>query len=206
MKWGFLPMRLGHSSPSFLWDSFSKEWPPGPSERYSWPIENCQEAKRRVTSQRDKERICSSTFLKINVLRKGGKLIGRNPTKSSSSWADVKAILVNILPWNLVSFPLQQCLTMEKSQTKHVSDTVFPLCPFIPADHVNFLGGSDGRESTCNAGDPGSILVSGRSPGEGNGYPFQYSCLENSIDRGAWWATVSCWTRMSDSHLHWSCS
>ena len=78
-------MRLGHSSPSFLWDSFSKEWPPGPSERYSWPIENCQEAKRRVTSQRDKERICSSTFLKINVLRKGGKLIGRNPTKSSSS-------------------------------------------------------------------------------------------------------------------------
>ena len=42
----------------------------------------------------------------------------------------------------------------------------------------------------CNAGDPGSIPGSGRSPGEGNGNPFQYSCLENPIDRGDWWATV----------------
>ena len=41
-----------------------------------------------------------------------------------------------------------------------------------------------------NAGDPGSVPGSGRSPGEGNGYPLQYSCLENSMDRGAWWATV----------------
>ena len=49
---------------------------------------------------------------------------------------------------------------------------------------------SDGKESACSAGDPGSIPGSGRSPGEGNGYPFQYSCLENSLDRGAWWATV----------------
>ena len=49
---------------------------------------------------------------------------------------------------------------------------------------------SDGKESACNAGDLGSILGSGRSPGEGNGYPLQYSCLENSMDGGAWWATV----------------
>ena len=55
---------------------------------------------------------------------------------------------------------------------------------------VNFPGGSDGQESTCNAGNPGSIPGSGNSPGEGNGYPLQYSCLENSMDRGAWWATV----------------
>ena len=47
-----------------------------------------------------------------------------------------------------------------------------------------------GKESACNAGDPGSIPASGRSPGEGNGNPLQYSCLENSMDRGAWWATV----------------
>ena len=53
-----------------------------------------------------------------------------------------------------------------------------------------FLGGSDGKESACNAGDPGSIPESGRSPGEGNGNPFQYSCLENPMDRGAWHATV----------------
>ena len=46
------------------------------------------------------------------------------------------------------------------------------------------------KESACNAGDPGSISGSGRSSGEGNGYLLQYSCLENSMDRGAWWATV----------------
>ena len=46
----------------------------------------------------------------------------------------------------------------------------------------------DGKESACNAGDPGSIPGLGRSPGEGNGSPLQYSCLENSIDRGTPWA------------------
>ena len=52
-----------------------------------------------------------------------------------------------------------------------------------------FPSGSDSKESACNAGDPGLIPGSGRSPGEGNGYPLQYSCLENPMDRGAWWAT-----------------
>ena len=46
-----------------------------------------------------------------------------------------------------------------------------------------FLGGSDSRESAWNAGDPGSVPESGRSPGEGNGNPLRYSCLENSTDR-----------------------
>ena len=55
---------------------------------------------------------------------------------------------------------------------------------------MGFLGGSDGRESACNAGDPGSILGSGRSLGERNGYPLKYSCLENSMDRGDWQVTV----------------
>ena len=55
---------------------------------------------------------------------------------------------------------------------------------------MGFPGGSDGKESACRAGDPGSIPVSGRSPGEGNGYPLQCSCLANSTDRGAWLATV----------------
>ena len=50
--------------------------------------------------------------------------------------------------------------------------------------------GSDGKESACNAGDLDLILGSERSPGEENGYPLQYSCLENFRDRGAWWATV----------------
>ena len=49
---------------------------------------------------------------------------------------------------------------------------------------------SDSKESACNAGDLGSIPRSGRSPGEGNGYPLQDSCLENPMDRGAWGASV----------------
>ena len=51
-------------------------------------------------------------------------------------------------------------------------------------------GGSDGKESACNAGDLNSIPDWERSPGERNGNPLQYSCLENPMDRGAWWATV----------------
>ena len=50
----------------------------------------------------------------------------------------------------------------------------------------DFLGGSDSKASACNAGDPGSILGSGRSPGGGNGNPLQYSCLGNPMDGGAW--------------------
>ena len=53
-----------------------------------------------------------------------------------------------------------------------------------------FPGGSDGKESACNVGDPGSIPGLERSPGEGNGFPLQYPCLENPMDRGAWWAAV----------------
>ena len=70
---------------------------------------------------------------------------------------------------------------------------------------MDFPGGSDSKESACNAGDSGSIPESGRSPGEGNGNPLQYSCLENPMDRGIWWATVHGVTksqkRLSDFHL-----
>ena len=55
---------------------------------------------------------------------------------------------------------------------------------------MGLSGSSDSKESACNAGDPGSKPESGRSPGEENGYPLQYSCLENPMDRGAWWAMV----------------
>ena len=54
----------------------------------------------------------------------------------------------------------------------------------------DFPGDSDGKESSCNAGDMGSIHGLGRSPGEGNGNPFQYPFLENPMDRGAWRASV----------------
>ena len=52
------------------------------------------------------------------------------------------------------------------------------------------LGGLHSKESACNAEDLGLIPGSGRTPGEGNGNPLQYSCLENPMDKGAWWATL----------------
>ena len=55
---------------------------------------------------------------------------------------------------------------------------------------MGFPGDSDHNESACNAGDLSSIPGLGRSPGEGNGNPFQYSCLKNFMDRGAWRATI----------------
>ena len=73
--------------------------------------------------------------------------------------------------------------------------------------HQGFPGGSDGKASACNAGDPGSIPGSGTFPGEGNGNPLQHSSLENPMDGGAWWATVhgvaKSQTRLSDfTSLH----
>ena len=67
-----------------------------------------------------------------------------------------------------------------------------------------FPGGSDSKESSCNAGDQGLIPGLGKSPGEGNVNPLQHSCLENPMDRGAWWAVVhgvtKCWTGLNNQH------
>ena len=67
---------------------------------------------------------------------------------------------------------------------------------------MGFPGGSEVKAFACNAADLGLIPGLGRSPGEGNGNPLQYSCLENPMDGGAWWATVhrvaESWTRLSD--------
>ena len=70
----------------------------------------------------------------------------------------------------------------------------FVILFYTQCDSIYFLelknGGSDGKESACNAGVSGSIPGSGRYPGEGTGNPLQYSCLENSMDRGTWGATT----------------
>ena len=67
---------------------------------------------------------------------------------------------------------------------------------------LGFPGGAEVKASACNVGDLGSIPGLGRSPGEGNGNPLQYSCLVNPMDGGAWWATVhgvtKSWTRLSN--------
>ena len=68
-------------------------------------------------------------------------------------------------------------------------------------DFGGFPDGLDGKESACNVGDPGSVPGLGRYPAGGYGNPLQYSCLENSMDREAWWATVQkvtkSWTQLS---------
>ena len=95
----------------------------------------------------------------------------------------------------------------------HSISTLFNTFAFSISGYINLnlnltnvnyrlLWGSDGKESTFNAGDPGLILGLERSPREGNGYPLQFSCLENSMDRGAWRATahavVKSWAWLSD--------
>ena len=75
---------------------------------------------------------------------------------------------------------------------------------------VLFPGGSDGKESACNAGNPGSISGLERCPGEGNGNPVLYYCLGNLTDRGGWWAAVhgvaKSWVRLNDGHFHFTFS
>ena len=98
------------------------------------------------------------------------------PLSLSPEWAPIASWLSRDSPEKEVSLTL----------------TVFKLL-LLPWDLEtwDFLGGSDGKQSTCNAGDLGLIPGSGRYPGEGNGYPLQYSCLENSMERGVWWAVYN---------------
>ena len=70
----------------------------------------------------------------------------------------------------------------------------------------SFLSGSAGKEITCNAGDLGLIPGLGRSPGEGNSYPLWYSCLENSMGRGAWQGTVHGTTKSQTRLSDWACT
>ena len=94
--------------------------------------------------------------------------------------------------------PKTHLLTVElRGQRVHIKIILINIVksPFskFPAIFTSINNGSDSKESACNVGDLDSISGLGRCPGEGNGNPLQYSCLENSMDRGdrgAWWATV----------------
>ena len=86
-------------------------------------------------------------------------------------------------------------MSVSMSMTKQIWDS----------QSMEIPSGSDGEESAHDAGDLGSVPGLGRSSGEGNGYPLQCSCLENSMDRGVWWAIVhgisESRTQLSDLHL-----
>ena len=119
---------------------------------------------------------------------------------------------------------VQQCVWMKQSrvcQSRYIpkSGESKPQCSVSPTQNNTpfyLLSGSDCKESACNVGDLGLIPGSERSPGEGNGNPLQYSCLENPMHRGAWWATVHGVTKESDTteqlthtHTHvvcWRCT
>ena len=104
--------------------------------------------------------------------------------------------------------------TSDQKQTSFLCDTlstlqhIFQSCVRYPFGTCP--GGSEVKVSACNAGDLGSIPGSRRSPGEGNSNPFQYSCLENPMDRGAWWATVhgvaKSWMPLRDFNFSFSLS
>ena len=117
---------------------------------------------------------------------------------SQSSW--MIPLLLSI--WFLMDqYPLQhQFQTLSPSQdpvsAPPFSVSVDKLLPYFA--RRAFLVAQTGKESACNAGDPGSIPGWGRSPGKGNGTHCSNACLENSMDRGAWWAESMRWQRVED--------
>ena len=93
--------------------------------------------------------------------------------------------LLHLLHWQVGSLPLVPPGKLSNGMSIYLF-----LFIYIYANIWGFPGGSEVKVSACNAGDLGSIPGSGKSPEEGNGNPLQYSCLENPMDGGAWWATV----------------
>ena len=88
-----------------------------------------------------------------------------------------------LAPWKKNNDKPRQCI---KKQRHHFADKGQYNQSYDLSSSQGFPDSSVGKESTCNAGDLGSILGLGRSPGEGNGNPLQYSCLENPMDGWTW--------------------
>ena len=107
--------------------------------------------------------------------------VSEGPAKARASWAP------SLSQGERNSQSSAECIREHSQHTLQLWSALFVLYEL----HVwDFLGSPDGKRSACHAGDTGLIPGSGRSPGEGNDYPLQYSCLENPMDRGAWRATV----------------
>ena len=149
------------------------------------------------------------------------------PNAESGTWDTYKKHLLN--EWTTENSDASEPEKMDPSrfrentflQSRDHSTLSFPICKMeLSTSRANglsstdgfnwwlliyplsFPGGSDSKESACKAGDRGSLPGSGRFPGEGNGNPLQYCCLENPVDRRAWWAAVhelaKSWTWLSD--------
>ena len=139
-------------------------------------------------------RVVSSAYLKLLILLPGilipawvnNVLLKLLVSNYFMHIANVWYITVRTVLWS-------ECLCSPKTHTEVLTPP--PPPPKVMVSGLNHLwmgfpGGSEVKASAHNAGDLGLIPGSGRSPGEGNGNPLQYSCLENPMDRGAWWAAV----------------
>ena len=100
--------------------------------------------------------------------------------------------------WHRIYLPVEEAWVLSLAWERILEDEIVAHFCIL----LGFPGGSEVKASACNAGVLGSIPGSGRSPGKGNGNPLRYSCLENPMDAGAWWATVhrvtKSRTRLSD--------
>ena len=131
--------------------------------------------------------------------------------------SSVRGILqVRIQEWIAIPFSRESSQPRDQTQVSCIAGIFLTIQATrealnhisLPLYYRGFPGGSEVKASACNAGDLGSIPRSGRSPGERNGNPLQYSCLENPMDGGAWWATVhgvaKSWTWLSDFTFTWT--
>ena len=141
--------------------------------------------------------MCLGMFLGSEVTQSGATLC--DPMDCSPPGSSIHGIFqARVLEWVAISFSRGSSPPRDWTQVSHIASRCFY--------HLNhegsFPGGSVGKESACNVEDLGLIPGWGRSPGEGNGNPLQYSCLENLMDGGAWWAAVhgitKSRTRLSD--------
>ena len=126
----------------------------------------------------------SGTFISLKCIREGFFCPASGSLSTSFIASTVPSILHQVDFY--LSFQSQpRCLC----SVKLLDPPVFPsFHPYVPLE--GFPGGSEVKNPSANAGDKCSIPGLGRSPGGGHGYPVQYSCLENPMDRGAWWATA----------------
>ena len=128
-----------------------------------------------------------------------GKFNGQSPSSSCVTYQQCLKQLLSPLSFNtLFTWQIPQSSGFPPTTDKSLSVSFADFFPLLvsscwmsqgsvwrPLFLLGFPGGSDSKESACNAVDPGLIAGLGSSPGEKNGYPPQYSCLENSMDRGA---------------------
>ena len=144
--------------------------------------------------------LLSSSIIKHCLLKKAALYLLVILWNSEFNW-----VYLSLFPLLFASFH-SSALCKASSDNHFAFSLFFNLWDgFVHCLLYNITDLTDGQEFACNAGDLGSILGSGRSPGEGNGNPLQYSCLENNMDRRAWWAKVhgvaKSWTQLSGFHF-----